>query len=270
MTAGPIRVLSLGAGVQSSTLALMLAAGEVPMVDCAIFADTQAEPAAVYSWLDWLEKQLPFPVHRVTKGHLGEDQLRFSTSKDGHGYLRNIIPAFTLNPDNSVGMLLRKCTGDYKLAPIRRKVRELVGDSKRHVHQLIGISLDEALRQKPSGVKYITNAYPLIEMNMTRGHCLEWMSKQGYAAPPKSACTFCPYHNDAQWASLTAEELAGVAGMEREWNRLAREDKGKTQTRGIIRFHRSLKPIDQVDFGAKHRASQVDMFTNECEGMCGV
>lgn len=38
-------VLSLGAGVQSSTMALMAAKGEItPMPDCAIFADTQSEP----------------------------------------------------------------------------------------------------------------------------------------------------------------------------------------------------------------------------------
>ena len=43
-----IRILSLGAGVQSSTLALMIAHGELPMVDHAIFADTGAEPAGVY------------------------------------------------------------------------------------------------------------------------------------------------------------------------------------------------------------------------------
>jgi len=36
-----LRALSLGAGVQSTTLALMAAHGEVgPMPDCAIFADT--------------------------------------------------------------------------------------------------------------------------------------------------------------------------------------------------------------------------------------
>jgi len=35
-----LRVLSLGAGVQSTTLALMAAHGEIgPMPDCAIFAD---------------------------------------------------------------------------------------------------------------------------------------------------------------------------------------------------------------------------------------
>jgi hypothetical protein len=65
-------IISLGAGVQSSTMALMAAAGEIlPMPDCAIFADTHAEPRAVYDWLDWLTKQLPFPVIRVSQGNLG-------------------------------------------------------------------------------------------------------------------------------------------------------------------------------------------------------
>lgn len=40
-------VLSLGAGVQSSALALMASAGEIgPMPDFAVFADTQDEPAS--------------------------------------------------------------------------------------------------------------------------------------------------------------------------------------------------------------------------------
>jgi 3'-phosphoadenosine 5'-phosphosulfate sulfotransferase (PAPS reductase)/FAD synthetase len=64
-------VISLGAGVQSSTMALMAARGQIePMPDYAIFADTQAEPKHIYSWLDWLETQLPFPLIRVTKGNL--------------------------------------------------------------------------------------------------------------------------------------------------------------------------------------------------------
>tara|TARA_R110001606_G_scaffold340650_1_gene488896 strand:- start:353 stop:583 length:231 start_codon:yes stop_codon:yes gene_type:complete len=60
-----IRILSLGAGVQSSTLALMIEKGLVPMIDAAIFADTGAEPKKVYEWLNWLEKQVSFPVLRV-------------------------------------------------------------------------------------------------------------------------------------------------------------------------------------------------------------
>ena len=61
-----LNIISLGAGVQSSTMALMAAHGEItPMPDCAIFADTGAEPRKVYEWLDWLEKKLPYPVYRV-------------------------------------------------------------------------------------------------------------------------------------------------------------------------------------------------------------
>ena len=59
-----LRVLSLGAGVQSSVMALMADRGEItPMPDCAIFADTMDEPDEVYDHLDWLVKQLQFPVH---------------------------------------------------------------------------------------------------------------------------------------------------------------------------------------------------------------
>ena len=58
-----LNVLSLGAGVQSTVMALMAAEGEItPMPDCAIFADTQFEPESVYTHLDWLETQLPYPV----------------------------------------------------------------------------------------------------------------------------------------------------------------------------------------------------------------
>ncbi len=71
-----MNILSLGAGVQSSTLALMAAKGEIsPMPDCAIFADTGWEPKRVYDWLDWLESQLPFPVYRVSKGNIRDDLL---------------------------------------------------------------------------------------------------------------------------------------------------------------------------------------------------
>lgn len=110
-----LTVISLGAGVQSSVMALMAAHGEIePMPDCAIFADTQAEPKHVYDWLDWLETQLPFPVYRVTKGNLKEDLLS--------GERAATPPLYT-----ETGMLMRQCTTEYKVEPIRKKLRELVG-----------------------------------------------------------------------------------------------------------------------------------------------
>lgn len=71
-----LRALSLGAGVQSTTLALMAAHGEIgPMPDCAIFADTGWEPQAVYDHLEWLMSGnvLPFPVHIVSAGNIRDD-----------------------------------------------------------------------------------------------------------------------------------------------------------------------------------------------------
>lgn len=69
-------------------MALMAAHGKItPMPHAAIFADTQAEPESVYRWLDWLEKQLPFPVHRVTAGSLFKDTLRIRERKDKKGPL---------------------------------------------------------------------------------------------------------------------------------------------------------------------------------------
>ena len=70
-----MRILSLGAGVQSSTLLLMAVHGELEL-DRAIFADTQWEPAAVYSWLETLvplAERAGIPVVIVTAGNLRDD-----------------------------------------------------------------------------------------------------------------------------------------------------------------------------------------------------
>jgi hypothetical protein len=53
-----LRILSLGAGVQSSTLALIIEKGEIPMVDAGIFADVKGEPQAVYDWLNYLNYKI--------------------------------------------------------------------------------------------------------------------------------------------------------------------------------------------------------------------
>jgi hypothetical protein len=267
-----MRILSLGAGVQSSTLALMIAHGEIPMVSAAIFADTGAEPRATYEYLDYLIPLLPFTVHVVSNGNLHDDQLVMSSAKDGTEYLRNLVPAFTFENGNKEGMLLRKCTGDYKLAPLRRKSRELMeAAGEKTIEQVIGISWDEAIRMKPSGVKYISNTYPLVDLQMTRGHCLEWLKAKGYRLPPKSACIFCPYHSDEQWKSLPPDELARAARFERIWNEQAKLDKRATQTRATIRLHRSGLPLGQVNFNTSPADfGQADFFGADCEGMCGV
>lgn len=267
-----LRVISLGAGVQSTTMALMAAHGELtPMPDCAIFADTMRETAETYGHLKALETKLPFPCHHVSAGDLADDFLR---ALGGNVSCCGQPPFFVRNPDNdgtaaavSGGMLWRKCTKEYKLEPIRRKVRALSAGNP--VEQWIGISLDEAHRMKDSGVKYITNRYPLVEQHMTRGDCVMWLTRHGYSVPPKSACYFCPYTSDERWRQLKQTRPE-------EWRRACEFDDALRERRvtklaagikGEIFVHRSMKPLRDADLGDEYT---IDMFGNECEGMCGV
>ena len=146
-----LRVVSLGAGVQSSVLVLMAAKGELtPMPDCAIFADTGWEPEGVYEHLDWLEKQLPFPVYKVMRSNIKHDALDM-TNATGQNF--TAIPFYT----EKGGMGRRQCTSEYKLQPIRNKTRELLGLKPRQrskdlfAETWIGISWDEIQRMKKAG-----------------------------------------------------------------------------------------------------------------------
>ncbi len=143
----PIEVISLGAGVQSSTMSLMAAEGDItPMPVGGIFADTKGEPASVYKWLKWLRKQLPFPVYYVSAGSLAAASLAMHETHDGRLYSKTNIPFFTRNHNGSQGKIkFRGCTRDFKLVPLKQKQRELVEDHlptwrKRHKEDLRDIN----------------------------------------------------------------------------------------------------------------------------------
>src|SRR5215475_1962492 len=194
-----LRVISLGAGVQSTTMALMAAHGEIePMPDCAIFADTGWEPKAVYEHLDRLV--LPFPVVRVTAGNLRAAIMSRSNTTGGRFAA---VPWFMRMPNGDAAMGRRQCTKEYKLRPIQREVKRRLGGTPRGGAEVwIGISTDEAIRCKPSQVNYVVNRWPLLEARMNRNDCLRWLERHGYSIPPKSACIGCPFHSDAQWRDL--------------------------------------------------------------------
>jgi len=263
-----MNVISLGAGVQSSTMALMAACGELkPMPDCAVFADTQDEPKAVYEWLDWLEKQLPYPVLRVSTGNLMQQALHLRLSKkSGNTYLAIGLPVYTVDVNGSKGMGMRQCTRTFKIDPIRRELRKL--RNGRLVTQWIGISFDELERMKAARDKWCTNIWPLVDAGMTRADCLEWMQDKGFPEPPRSACKKCPFHSDSEWLRLKEQapnEFAEAVEFERL---LQRGYATATALRATPFLHDSRKPLAEVDF--KILPAQPSLFRRECEGMCGV
>ncbi len=122
----PYRVLSLGAGVQSTVLALMAERGEfgLPKPDIAIFADTQWEPKAVYDHLEWLKTQVSFEVRTVTAGNIKEN-LRQGVMPDNSKFIG--VPIYLANDDGSRGLMRRQCTTQYKLKPIHQELRKILG-----------------------------------------------------------------------------------------------------------------------------------------------
>ena len=362
-----LTILSLGAGVQSSALALMASRGELNWKpDYAIFADTGAEPKTVYTWLSWLEKQLTFPVIRVEKGNLKDDIV---SSIDNLGRV-SAVPFFTKNlTTEKKGKLRRSCTTDYKILPINKKIRELLGvpkgrmvpqirvqikkngNSLRHflnrskisieqllryselsriidnqlwvgesifknkivtddkfditvdghllekllvyhgfmlgsqtnpdksfyvkhlvkINNLMGISSDEAIRIKPNYLPWIENIYPLVKAKISRQGCIEWMEANNYPKPPRSACTFCPYHSNKEWLR--------IKNNPKEWEEIVKLDKKirggislkykeKANYQSELYLHPDCVPIEEVDLGQDD--SQGELFDEECEGMCGI
>jgi hypothetical protein len=257
-----LRTLSLGAGVQSTTLALMAAHGEIgPMPDCAIFSDTGWEPRVVYDHLARLREALPFPVHVVSAGNLREDTLARSKTLATRVAA---VPWFMRMPNGDEAMGRRQCTQEYKLRPLQRKAVELMGGKrpKGGCEMWIGISTDEAFRMRPSRVQYIANRWPLIELRMNRNDCERWMERNGWTAP-KSSCIGCPFHSDEQWRALTPAEFADAIVVDRAIRR-------QPGMKGEQFMHRSLKPLEEVDLSTAEDRGQLNLFNNECEGMCGV
>lgn len=291
-----VHVLNLGAGVQSTALALLGQEGRLldpeglPIkFDAAIFADTQEEPEdaghSVYSHLAWIRTQVSFPIIVRTAGKLGDHLLKGTNSTGGRFAS---IPAFTLgvNKDGSpkVSKTRRQCTKEYKVNEVERGIRRDVlglAPFKRVpkgtlIHQYIGISLDEAgrmlraqRRQVEKPTKWAVFHYPLIQqLGWTRAECRAYLEPRVPHRVPRSACVFCPFHSNDEWQKI---KLRGG----RDWARAVEIDAalrvpGNVVNRNLeqqLFLHRSCKPLSEIDFSADTNGDK--SMAGECLGMCG-
>jgi hypothetical protein len=253
-----MKILSLGWGVQSFTLAAMSALGELEPIDAAIHSDTGYESQLTYEfakrWTGWLEDHgVKVVTVHGTNGTLDE---LFYTTKSGNKFLR--IPSFIKNQDGTSSIRPRQCTTNWKIVPMRRW--EQKNRNKQPIEQWIGISLDEVERMRLSDVKYITHRWPLIEKRMTRLACINWLEKNGLEVPPKSACVFCPFHNIASWRRTKA--------VPEDWARAIELDE-------YIRFYdppfehylaNKLVPLAELDLSTPEENGQMSFF--DCSGTC--
>lgn len=286
-----LRVLSLGGGTQSSALALMSAAGDLPRLDHIIFADTQGEMPETYAFIDYLRTSVEragIPLHVVTAGNLEEDL------KLDHAISRNPTPpAHVINPDGIKGRIgAYRCSFDYKRRMIERTVKQLCGQrgawKSITVEQWIGFSLEETGRMRqaeecrcghprvskgkegytqvhtPEGCSrcgctsfspWQVNRWPLVDMGMTRADTIAWFGAHGHPTPPRSACFFCPNQGQRRWQALKArgDDL---------WERACDIDetirdgggfnrRGQEAFRAKLFLHNSVTPLRTADLRTK-------------------
>ena len=177
-----LTVISLGGGVQSSVMALMAGEGAFDRPpDCAIFADTHWEPPSIYTHLDWLFRNMSFPLYMVDNGRSLREDAKALTNHSGNPSFVDLPVYLKGRNGEGDGIGRQQCTQHYKIAPVRRKIRELLGLRKGQrvlshtaVELWLGISTDEAVRMKPSRDRWITNRFPLIDAGMSRRDCIDW------------------------------------------------------------------------------------------------
>jgi hypothetical protein len=273
-----LKILALGWGLQSWTLAAMSALGELPRLDFAIHADTTHEMTATYQfaaqWTPWLECR----GIRVVTVSDKQQAAKVTTEKtDIPAFVLKVIdehggehPSVSSAGDRVKGQLRRQCTSRWKIQPIRRYIRTELGRmglSIRDgvVEQWFGITLDEIQRAKDSDVRYISHRFPLLERRFRRIDCVSWLKNNHLPIPKKSSCTFCPYHNLRAWQALKRE-----GGP--DWEAALVVDSAIRDARppNPLYIHPACLPLDQAivipdDFGM----TQLDMFrSNDHDSEC--
>ncbi len=206
--------LSYSAGVQSHGILRMVLAGmiERPERFAVVCADPGMESHVSYRFAAWAKQQCAnagIPFLLADGPSLFTDLTELKTTNKTR---LDTPPLWTKNSDGTTGQLMQGCTAHYKIAPIRRSLRDELyrqwaipvghrGDSalaEGCVEQWIGFTADEASRaqkllEQPNP-KYMRFAFPLIGKGLTKADVVAIYEENEWPIPVRSMCNGCPYH----------------------------------------------------------------------------
>lgn len=207
-----MKILSCGAGMQSTALALMscenkihgmLKYPKVPVYDAIVFCDLGAEPPWVYLQVEFIKKQCEkcgIPFYILTTNLYTDFINNF-----GHKRVSS-IPFWSVSADGKKAKMKRHCTLDYKILQIQRFVKfDLLGYRKYQrlktedmgAHEMhIGFSAEEENRIFDSYNPLFINKFPLVDMKMKRPDSYRYCLEQWGLDTKASACNFCPFHRN--------------------------------------------------------------------------
>lgn len=188
----PLQILSMGGGVQSSAMVLMIEEGTLPKPDFVVFSDTGSEMPYTYEHMERIKDKcqdlkIEFVTVHSHRGKLHEDYLEL-----------NSMPLRSN----------RSCTSNFKILPIRRFARSIVGNKNGVLlcQSWLGITSDEAHRAKDPGQPYWAGVrFPLVDLDISRRMCHEILERHGWGDVRKSGCFCCPFTNMRGFAKLAKE-----------------------------------------------------------------
>lgn len=207
-----MKILSCGAGMQSTALTLMSCENAkksnkwplVPVYDAVIFCDLGGEANWVYDQVKFMQHacgDAGIPFYILNEKNLYDDYIKnFGTSRVV------TIPFWSIDENGKKGKLTRHCTIDYKILQIQKFFRwTLLGYKKgQHIksedvqaHEMhIGFSLEEKHRIFDSKHKMFINKFPLVEMGIERKDNYAYVRDVWGLETKASACLMCPFHTN--------------------------------------------------------------------------
>lgn len=254
-------ILSCGAGMQSTALALMPCDNahngtkypEVPIYDAVLYCDLKCEPPWVYEQAAFIAKErerasVPFYV--------------LESDLYGH-YTHNFwkarvvsVPFWSADEQTGKkGRMMRNCTIDFKIKIMQKFVKyTLLGyrpyqrirpeDCKAHIMH-IGFSKEEQQRIFDNPHPMFKNRFPLVEMGPelpdNYRYCLEAWGLETKV----SACSMCPYHRNYFFRYLRdhcPENYQQVV----DFDRMLEENQPLTKIRSKLYLSRSRKRITDL------------------------
>lgn len=267
-----VHVLSFGGGTQSTALLIKALEGEVNGVipDFVIFSDTGNEPKYVMSQVervnDYIKEHYNKEIVYTSNGNIYDDLLRATET----GERVASLPFHTVDGIGEKGLAMRQCTSEYKITPVNRKIRELLGYKKGQrvkemVHVWKGISTDEIQRVKPIKLAWQTAEHPLVDvLSIDRSACVAYVERKLGFTPYASACIICPFHDNHAWLEIKQNDAEGFE-QACQLDELIRT---KLRYKNELYLHKSRQPLREVDL--QEDQTTIDDFINECEGFCGI
>ena len=173
-------VASYGLGVDSTAMIIKLVKEKMPL-DHVVFADTGGELPESYKYIPIMRKFLD--KHNIQFTIVFPSKFR---SLYERCFQRKVIP----------DKMMRWCTRDTKVLPIHRFYKKTI---KTFIHEYMGIDAGEKKRVRIAKESFIEKHYPLIDWDMNRNDCIQYIKDQGFPVIEKSGCYFCPFNSISRW-----------------------------------------------------------------------